>query len=155
VRKIVKTKKGNVVKKPALLVAAEKIGGKYKLGTAIGLAGSNVSIWLYTDKLIAHKHADNIEKLTGVKIPASYRSNNKTKIFKTTKSFLTSLIEKAGSQGSLCKILKMDRSLLSRLKTTDQKIPLKFVQKICDYSDGNIKLWQLRPDIFNKKGEIK
>jgi len=67
-----------------------------------------------------------------------------------TKPELMAAIEIIGSVGKLADIIKLSQPSVSRWLYTDLKIPAHHVKLIVKATDGKIKAWQLRPDVFEK-----
>jgi DNA-binding transcriptional regulator YdaS (Cro superfamily) len=69
---------------------------------------------------------------------------------KITKPHLMRAVEIAGSIGKLANLIELDQSNISKWLYTDRKIPAHHVKLIIKVTNGKIKAWQLRPDVFEK-----
>lgn len=69
---------------------------------------------------------------------------------KITKPELMAAIEIIGSVGKLAEIIELSQPSVSRWLYTDQKIPAHHVRLIVKATNGKIKAWQLRPDVFDR-----
>jgi len=59
------------------------------------------------------------------------------------------LVEKVGSMTELSKILNCSLSYVSRWASGERKIPIKYIKKLVQLSEGEITREDLRPDVFN------
>ena len=132
------------ITKPNLKKAIEAMGGSCHLAKNINVSANSVYHWLYTDRPVPETAATAIKKWTGIELPA-----RDVRIRKITKPFLVPLIKKAGGAQSFAEAMGMDRSLVSKLLYTDQKVGPQYAIRLSRLSHGIIKPHQIRPDLFD------
>ena len=69
---------------------------------------------------------------------------------KVIKPYLLQAVEIVGGVGELANLSGIHQTSISQWLYTDRQIPAQHVKQIVKATDGKIKNWQLRPDIFEK-----
>ncbi len=69
---------------------------------------------------------------------------------KVTKPHLVRAIEIVGGIGKLANLIELDQTNISKWLYTERKIPAHHVKLIVKATNGKVKAWQLRPDVFEK-----
>jgi len=59
------------------------------------------------------------------------------------------VIEKVGSTRKLARILGCSHSYISNWNSGYRKVPIKYVKKIVELSEGELKKRDLRPDVYD------
>ena len=62
---------------------------------------------------------------------------------------LMKVIEKVGSARRLANILGCSPSYISNWTSGYRKVPIKYVKKIVELSEGQVKRKDLRPDVYD------
>ncbi len=62
---------------------------------------------------------------------------------------LMKVIEKVGSTNELARILGCSASYVSNWTSGYRKIPIKYVKKIVELSEGELRKKDLRPDVYD------
>ncbi len=68
-----------------------------------------------------------------------------------TKPYLMKAIKIVGSVGKLANLSEVQQSVISMCLYTERKIPANSVNLIVKATNGGVKAWQLRPDVFEKE----
>jgi len=68
-----------------------------------------------------------------------------------TKPYLLKAVNIVGSVGKLASMAKMNQTVISMCLYTERKIPANRINLIVKATNGEVKAWQLRPDIFEKE----
>ncbi len=134
------------ITKPTLQAVIDSVEGTKDLAIKLGVSVTSIYHWLYTDRLVPETAATAIKKLTRIELPPE---DIKLRII--TKPFLVPLIKKAGGAQNFAKAMGMHVSLVSKLLYTDQKVGPQYAVKLSKLSNGAIKPYQVRPDLFDEE----
>jgi len=64
------------------------------------------------------------------------------------KKATSKIVKKFGSVSAVAKRLAISRTYASNFLSGNRKVPVKYVKKLVELSEGEIKAKDLRPDIF-------
>jgi len=62
---------------------------------------------------------------------------------------LEKIIKKVGSLTKTARVLGISNSYLCHLKEPERNIPIKYVKKLIELSDGEVTKEDLRPDVYD------
>ena len=62
---------------------------------------------------------------------------------------LEKIIKKVGSLANVARILGISNSYLCHLKEPERKIPIKYIKKLAELSEGEVTKEDLRPDVYD------
>lgn len=62
---------------------------------------------------------------------------------------VSKIIDKVGSSKKLAELLGISRPYVANFLAADRPIPLKYIRKLVELSDGEVKKKDLRPDLYD------
>ena len=65
------------------------------------------------------------------------------------KKAIAKIVDKVGSSKRLAELLGISRPYVSNFLGADRPIPLKYIKKLVELSDGEVKKKDLRPDLYD------
>lgn len=62
---------------------------------------------------------------------------------------MSKIVKKVGSSKKLAELLGITRPYASNLLNGDRPVPVKYVKKLVELSEGEVKKRDLRPDVYD------